>query len=137
MPNLSWDDIREMVAMNFDIGSHTATHANLAEVPVEQARRELVDSKKTLEDILGRPARWLAYPYGQKNNFLPNQLPLLEEAGYEGCFSGFGGFVFPHLNEPILPRVPVPEFRSVLNLELHLTGCLQWVYALKRRARLA
>ncbi|HYV36019.1 MAG TPA: polysaccharide deacetylase family protein [Gemmataceae bacterium] len=134
MPNLSWDDVQEMSRLGFEIGSHTVTHANMATVPLEQARRELIDSKKTLEDKLGRPVRWLAYPYGAKANFQVDRLPLLAEAGYEACMSGYGGFVFPHLNEPILPRVPVPEFRSLLNLELHLTGCLQWLYAIKRQA---
>jgi peptidoglycan/xylan/chitin deacetylase (PgdA/CDA1 family) len=136
MPNLTWDDAREMAMMGFDFGSHTVTHANLGTVSVEQARHELVESKNTLERQLGKSVRWLAYPYGQKTNFALDRLPLLEDAGYEGCLSGFGGFVFPHLNEPILPRIPVPEFRSVLNLELHLTGCLQWVYAVKRRVGL-
>ncbi len=36
----------------------------------------------------------------------------------------------------VLPRVPVPDFHSLLHLELHLRGCLDWYYALKRRAGL-
>jgi hypothetical protein len=32
-----------------------------------------------------------------------------------------------------VPRDAVPCFKSLLILELHLTGCLHWVYALKRR----
>ncbi len=135
MPNLSWDDLHEMVDMGFDISSHTVTHANLAAISVEQMRSELIESKRTLESRLGRPARWLAYPFGTKNNFLPERLPLVHEAGYEGCLSGYGRFIYPHLHESILPRVPVPDFHSILNLELYLTGCLEWVYAIKRRVR--
>jgi peptidoglycan/xylan/chitin deacetylase (PgdA/CDA1 family) len=134
MPNLSWDDVAEMSRLGFEIGSHTVTHANMAAVPLEQARTELIESKKTLEDRLGLPVRWLAYPFGAKTNFRLDRLPLLQEAGYEGVMSGFGGFVFPHLDEPIMPRIPVPQFQSLLNLELHLTGCLQWIYAIKRQA---
>jgi peptidoglycan/xylan/chitin deacetylase (PgdA/CDA1 family) len=136
MANLTWDDVHEMMALGHEIGSHTATHVDLAAVPVELARQELINSKKTLESRLGRAARWLAYPYGGQNNFRADRLELVKEAGYEGCLSGFGGFVYPHLEQPIVPREAVPYFRSVLNLELHLTGCLQWVYALKRRVGL-
>jgi hypothetical protein len=50
-----------------------------------------------------------------------------------GFFSGFGGFFYPWMKSQIIPRVPVPYFRSLLNLELYLTGCLDWVYALKRK----
>lgn len=134
LPNLSWDDVRAMAALGFEIGSHSMTHPNMAEVSVEQARRELVESKKTLETQLGRAVRWFAYPFGGRQHFSPERLELALEAGYEGCVSGFGGFVWPQSDKRLLPREPVPYFESVLNLELHLRGCLDWMYSLKRRA---
>jgi peptidoglycan/xylan/chitin deacetylase (PgdA/CDA1 family) len=134
MPNLSWDDVREIVRLGHDIGSHTVTHADLGTLDETQARAELVESKRVLEEQTGRRVRWFAYPYGGRHNFCLDYLPLVREAGYEACFSGYGGSVNPRQLEPILPRVPVPNFRSLLNLEMHLSGCLDWVYALKRQA---
>jgi peptidoglycan/xylan/chitin deacetylase (PgdA/CDA1 family) len=136
MPNLSWADVREIAGLGHEIGSHSVTHPNLAAISLEQARHELLDSKKTLEDQLGQQVRWFAYPYGGRQNFRPDRLPLVLEAGYQGCVSGFGGFVYPHLREAVLPRESVPYFRTVVNLELHLTGCLHWLYAMKRRVGL-
>jgi peptidoglycan/xylan/chitin deacetylase (PgdA/CDA1 family) len=136
MANLTWDEVREMAALGHEIGSHTVTHADMAQVPVEQARVELVESKKTLEAQLDRPVRWFAYPFGGRNNFRDERLPLVFEAGYEGLVSGFGGFLYPEAPEPIVPRVTVPEFHSVLNLELHLRGGLDWYYSLRRSAGL-
>jgi peptidoglycan/xylan/chitin deacetylase (PgdA/CDA1 family) len=133
MPNLTWDDVHEMAAMGFEIGSHTVTHANLGRVPLDQARQEITDSKKALEQRLARPVRWLAYPFGGPRDLRPEVLALLDQAGYEGCLSAFGGFVYPGCDPRVLPRTPVPPFRSIWNLELHLTGCLDWVYAVKRR----
>jgi peptidoglycan/xylan/chitin deacetylase (PgdA/CDA1 family) len=132
MPNLNWDDLREMVRLGHDVGSHTVSHADLGVVGPDEARRELRDSKKTLENRLGRPARWLAYPFGGIGNFRPEYLPLVREAGYEGCFSWYGGMVRPGMLGQVLPREPMPYFRSLLNLELHLAGCLDWFYGLKR-----
>jgi peptidoglycan/xylan/chitin deacetylase (PgdA/CDA1 family) len=136
MPNLSWDDVRAMARMGFEVGSHTVTHANMAAVSPEQARRELVESRITLEAQLGRPVRWFAYPFGGREHFRPELLPLVEEAGYEGVLSGFGGFAYRDSPDPIVPRENVPSFGSNLNLELHLTGCLDWLYALKRQVGL-
>lgn len=136
MPNLSWDDVRAMVELGHDIGSHTVSHADLGTVGPDEARRELCDSKKVLEKQLGRAARWFAYPFGGKSNFRPDYLPLVREAGYEACFSGYGGFVRPSMSGQVLPREPMPQFRSMLNLELHLTGCLDWFYTAKRMAGL-
>ncbi len=133
MANLSWDEIKEMVDLGHEIGGHTVHHVNMAQVSVDEARRELAESKNTLEKRTGRPVQWFAYPFGGWDNFPIQRLPLVREAGYRGCFSGFGGFATPAEKGLIIPRIPVPCFESHLNLELYLTGCLQWMYALKRR----
>jgi len=132
MPNLTWDDLREMAGLGHDIGSHTVTHLNLGVASREQARWELVESKAVLEKRLGLRARWFAYPFGGRNNFPPDAAALVAEAGYDGCLSGHGGFVRPGADRLILPRDASPCYQGLLNLELHLRGCLDWFYALKR-----
>lgn len=53
MPNLTWEDVREMVRLGHEIGSHTANHPNLGTVSASEARAELFDSKAVLEQQLG------------------------------------------------------------------------------------
>lgn len=134
LPNLTWDDLRQMVALGHDIGSHTVTHANFARISLSEARRELADSRAVIEDRLARPVRWFAYPFGGRDHFREEQLALVEETGYHGCVSACGGFIYPGA-DPRRCREAVPPFRSNLNLELHLSGCLNWFYALKRVLR--
>ncbi|MFO0967123.1 MAG: polysaccharide deacetylase family protein [Gemmataceae bacterium] len=134
LANLTWNDVREMVSLGHDIGSHTVTHPNMSQLSDEAARRELTESRRTIEDRTGRTPRFFAYPFGDGGSFLPRQVSFAQEAGYEACFSGFGGVCHPSMAGPILPREPVPYFRSLLNLELHMTGCLDWIYAVKRKA---
>jgi peptidoglycan/xylan/chitin deacetylase (PgdA/CDA1 family) len=133
LPNLTWADVRTMAGLGFEIGSHTVTHADLGAVSAEQALGELVGSKREIEDRLGLPVRWLAYPFGGVGNFRQEILDLATGAGYEGCLSGHGGLVGPDVNPRLLPRVPVPPFRSLLALELYLRGCLRWYYDMKDR----
>ncbi len=133
MPNLTWDDVREMAAMGHEIGSHTVSHPDLGTAPYEEARQEIYESKAELERQLNRRVRWFAYPFGGKCNFRPEAAALVEEAGYDGCLSGYGGFVRPGVDSRMLPRDSSPCYqRIMLNLELHLRGCLDWFYALKR-----
>ncbi|HZZ77044.1 MAG TPA: polysaccharide deacetylase family protein [Gemmataceae bacterium] len=136
MPNLTWDDVREMRRLGHDFESHTASHVDLGTVGPDEARSELAESKRTLEDTLGRPVRFLAYPYGGRNNFRPEYLPLARSLGYEACFSCFGGFIEPRRRGHVLPREAMPYFRSLTQLEIHLSGCMGWYHQLKRRVGL-
>jgi peptidoglycan/xylan/chitin deacetylase (PgdA/CDA1 family) len=121
-PNLSWQEVRALAQAGFEIGSHTLTHPNLAQLPLAEARREIEDSRKVLEDQLGRPVRWFAYPFGGREHFREELLPLVAQAGYEGCLSGYGGFVQRGMTGLMLPRqpVPMPAFANLLYLEMFL-----------------
>ena len=132
MANLTWDDVREMVHMGHEIGSHTVNHINLGNAAHNEVRTELFESKAVLERQLGQKVRWFAYPYGGLNDIRPDTAALVEEAGYEGCLSGYGGFVYPGADDQILPRDSSPCYQELLNLQLHLRGCLEWFYTLKR-----
>jgi len=136
LDNLTWDEVRAMASLGHEIGSHTVTHPDMARVPEEQARFELVESKKTLEAQLGRPVRWFAYPFGDRQHFRPERYALVQEAGYDGCVSAFGGFVRRGATDPILPREAVPYFKNIHHLEMYLRGSIHWFYALKRRVGL-
>jgi peptidoglycan/xylan/chitin deacetylase (PgdA/CDA1 family) len=136
LPNLTWEHVSEIADMGFEVGSHTVNHPDLSTLTVDEARKELVSSRKTIEDKLGRPVRWFAYPFGGRDAFRQDQLPLVEEAGYEACFSAFGGFLRRPYNGGVIARESVSYFRSVLNLELYLNGSLHWLYGLKRKVGL-
>lgn len=73
-------EIRDWMAMGHEIGSHTVSHPHLTEIPVAQAREEIVASKARLEDLFGVPIRHFCYPYGSWNRAVRD---LVEEAGYE------------------------------------------------------
>jgi len=59
--------IAELVELGHEVGSHTCTHKVLTELPQKELEQELRESKKYLEDVLGREVRGLAYPYGLYN----------------------------------------------------------------------
>lgn len=131
LPNLTWRDVEEIARMGFEIGSHTKSHPNMARLDYRRSVEEIRSSKNILEDRLGQKVRWFAYPFGGRDQFRPDQWPIVTESGYEACFSGFGGLISRTTTDIILPRESVPYFHSIGNLELHLKGCLHWFYNLK------
>ena len=67
LPLLSADQLRDVAAAGFEIGSHGLTHAALDGLSAAEAEREVAGSRRALEDMLGGPVRVLAYPYGRSS----------------------------------------------------------------------
>ena len=86
--NLTWADCREIQDAGFCFGSHTVTHTRLADQDDLEARRELTDSKKEIEDELGTEVRDFAAPYGHPAvDFRERDVRAAEQAGYRSFAS--------------------------------------------------
>ncbi|MCE5230681.1 polysaccharide deacetylase family protein [bacterium] len=116
-PIVSADQIRELVRNGIDVQSHGMTHANLADMSLDDARREIVDSKKILEDITGRPVEYFSYPYGV---FKPRHIELLKEAGYRAAVSTARGKTHFSAERYCLKRIPVHHERSLFGFVQYL-----------------
>lgn len=64
---LDWDMLAEMVAGGVTVGSHTRSHALLANETPEVLHDEVEGSRRALEQRLGVPIRHFAYPDGRFN----------------------------------------------------------------------
>lgn len=62
---LKWEEIRELDAAGVEFGSHTRTHQDLTRLKPKEAISEMLDSKATISDALGRDVPTFAYPYGR------------------------------------------------------------------------
>ncbi|MBI4678482.1 MAG: polysaccharide deacetylase family protein [Elusimicrobia bacterium] len=84
---LTWGQVGEMQRSGvIEFGSHTVTHRNLAEISLEDVAWEARESKKRLEEKLGRGVLGFAYPYGA-GAFVPEVRRCAREAGYRYDFS--------------------------------------------------
>lgn len=68
----------------FTIGSHTQTHPDLSKLLPPQVFCELYESKKNLEQLLGKPIEDIALPHGAFNR---DVLRIAEEAGYKRIYT--------------------------------------------------
>lgn len=86
LPMLTWAQVREMQDSGvIELGSHTMRHRNLPQISLDDVRWELVESKKRLEEKLGREMVGFAYPYGA-GAYVPEIRRLALEAGYRYDF---------------------------------------------------
>lgn len=76
---LTPSQLRELSRAGFEIGSHSATHAFLSGLDDTSLQREIVDSKRQLEDIVGSRVVHLSCPGGRWSRRVA---AFAREAGY-------------------------------------------------------
>jgi peptidoglycan/xylan/chitin deacetylase (PgdA/CDA1 family) len=81
-PLMDWEQIRQLVAWGFSIGSHTVTHPELSQLSPADARYEIEHSRHILEERLGQPIPIFCYPFGEWNE---TTYRLVRDAGYRAA----------------------------------------------------
>lgn len=83
-PNyITVDQVKEMAAAGWEIGSHTMNHMDLVLFP-EYQRREVVESKEQLESLLGVSVKTFAYPFGKSGS------AAIDYVHFAGYIAGMG-----------------------------------------------
>ncbi len=85
---LTWNQLRELQAAGFEIGSHSLSHADLVKkLPHENDQtywnritKELMQSKEIIDRELNQDTQFFAYPYGNYNQQI---LGLFSDTGYK------------------------------------------------------
>jgi biofilm PGA synthesis lipoprotein PgaB len=89
--HFTWDQMREMDASGLiDFAAHTVNHPpDLRVLDDNRLRREVFDCKVKLEQELGHPIYYFAYPEGNRDERVKR---FLAEAGYRMAFTMDPGF---------------------------------------------
>ena len=104
---LNWAQVREMSQNGIDFGAHTVSHPSLRAVTSEQFMKEVLASKETIEEQIGKPVISFAYPYGDYNaqgSDLPEKLVQL---GFQCALVCWSGYVNARSNPFALNRVGI------------------------------
>ncbi len=128
-PCLGWGEVRTLEGQGVSFGSHTVNHPRLVELQWGDIRRELVDSRRRLEDELGRPVEDFCYPYRfpEDGEFRRRFSAVLEECGYRSCVTTRLGRFRSGDSRLEVPRLPVSEVDDARLLEAKLVGAYDWL----------
>lgn len=125
--------VRGLRAAGMQIGAHTVSHPILARLSADEARREITDSKRHLEALLGEPVRLFAYPNGKPGeDYVQQNVDIVREAGFQAAFSTAWGVSGGRSDPMQLPRFTPWErtplrfgLRSLYNLRPRPLGAVQ------------
>jgi len=116
---MDWATIAQLPPKTVHIGSHTDTHRMLTAVSAEVATRELVRSRLTLEQRLGRGVSSLAYPYGPASGAVQQ---LARAAGYDFALTTLEWRAYLGADLMKLPRLEVYGGQSFSEFERMMIG---------------
>ena len=91
-PLMNRAEIARWLAAGHAIGAHTCTHPFLTRIPLQQAREEIISSRRKLEDLFQRPVVHFCYPFGDWNEAV---LDVVAEAGFQTAVTTTSGFNSP------------------------------------------
>ncbi len=81
---LDWDQVRELEAAGWEIGSHTVSHARPTKIDRAECMEEFRGSKETIAANIDGECAALAYPYGLYD---ASVMECAREAGYRIAFT--------------------------------------------------
>jgi peptidoglycan/xylan/chitin deacetylase (PgdA/CDA1 family) len=90
-----------------EIGSHSQSHPSLPDLGISRQRQEIANSSATLEEIIGRPVRSFAYPYGNYDRDTPG---LVKEEGFARACTIVPRHVRSGNDPYLLPRFAVSDW---------------------------
>lgn len=81
---MSIEQLRQLAALGISLGAHTVTHPHLPDLPGDEQVTQIVESRRTLEHVVGTPVEALAYPFG---SFDEVTIASAAEAGITHAFT--------------------------------------------------
>jgi len=120
---MNWTDIKDLHTQGFDLGAHTCSHPNLITLPYDKAIWEIFESKNKIENVIGRPIEYFAYPYGKMNLHYDNRIKEAVASKFKiCCTTNRGRNSFISLETLDIKRICVKNWWSIFHFARELEG---------------
>lgn len=123
---LSWPQVRELALSGIEIGSHTCSHPKLPELPLDEVRRELADSRAAIMDHVNQPHVPLSYPHGLTTESISR---MAQSLGYSCATTTALG---PNGRDPdifALNRTTIASDDDLATFAARVSGLTWWISA--------
>ncbi|MGH9775419.1 MAG: polysaccharide deacetylase family protein [Candidatus Acidiferrales bacterium] len=121
---LTWEQVTKLRDGGYQIGSHTRSHFDCGSMDAAALEREIVGSKKELEERLGQPVDFFSFPWGFPKNMSPAAVQLAC-ATYPFVCSAYGGENLPAKGGPVSHLRRRNHFNDIWECELEMQSILQ------------
>jgi peptidoglycan/xylan/chitin deacetylase (PgdA/CDA1 family) len=112
---MRWSDLERLDPSLITIGSHTMTHPILPTLDDAALTREVVESRRMLEQRLGRTVDLFCYPNGANDRRVCDEVAR----AYRAAVTTEYGFAPPRADPHRLPRIPVASGLPLFAWRMH------------------
>lgn len=93
------------------IGAHTISHCKLRKCSKKELKKEIIEGKQRLEEMIDMPVEYMAYPFGSIDACPKRALKMTKKAGYMAAFSTLQTHVTARaiVDGYFIPRINVNE----------------------------
>jgi len=131
---LTWAEVRELSNYGILFGSHTVSHPQLRELSVRAINEEIIRSKLTIEEKLGRAVDSFAYPFAfpqAEADFAKMLRDSLSQAGYQNGVCTIIGRAHRNSDRFFMERLPINSWDDTRLFKAKLKGGYDWLQALQ------
>jgi peptidoglycan/xylan/chitin deacetylase (PgdA/CDA1 family) len=131
---MDWDQLRAFAARDkVEIGAHTKSHTALNTLSDAEARAEIGEGRRILEEQIGRPVTHFAYPYGDMDTTGARDFALCKELGFATAATTVAGVLRPEHRDSLhsLPRLPIWTNEARATIAPKLSGAFEMMLRLR------
>lgn len=126
--NMGLDQVKELIQMGHQIGSHTLTHARLSKIrDHELLSTEIIHSQSVLRDALHHNIDHFAYTFGDVDSF-SSEAYRLARVTYSYIYTGLGGNNAKVMNSKLILRDAIFANDSRELIGSILEGASDWYF---------
>ena len=125
---LSWAQVRELAESGFEIGSHTCSHPRLPDLPLEEVRRELAESRAAIRDRIDSHHVPLSYPHGRTSESISE---LAQSLGYSCAITTTLGHNGREADIFALRRTTIASDDDLATFAARVSGLTWWTSAVR------
>lgn len=122
------DELASLASEGWTVGSHSMTHRRLSSFEAETAMHELVESRRRLADLVGRPIDHFSFPHG---DWTPELVAQARRAGYRSSATSREGANRLTDSPWMLKRIEITPWDTLTVFRRKLDGWYDWLGRLR------
>lgn len=125
---LSWRQVQELESSGIEVGSHTCSHPRLTELPMEEVRRELADSRAAIMAHVNQRNVPLSFPHGRTSESISQ---LAQSLGYSCAITTTLGHNGRDADIFALRRTTIASDDDLATFAARVSGLTWWMSVLR------